>query len=135
MVMRPLGGSVLVAEQRHRQGHAEAEQLLRVALARLAHLDQRSRLRSLHTPTDAGGVSDARARHMLLQYDCRFAHCLNFLFVLANQKQRHSVNRAVGARVKHDARAFAAFSELVADPAFKAKLDAAIQDPKGCEAD
>ena len=61
MVMRPLGGSVLVAEERHRHGHAEAEQLLRVALARLAHLDQRSCLRSLHTPTDAGGVSDASA--------------------------------------------------------------------------
>ena len=59
--MRPLGGGVLVAEQRHRRGHAEAEQLLRVALARLAHLDQRSRLPSLHTPTDAGGVSNASA--------------------------------------------------------------------------
>ena len=46
-VMRPLSGGVLIAEQRPRHSHVEAEQLLRVALARLAHLDQRRRL-SLH---------------------------------------------------------------------------------------
>ena len=79
-------------------------------------------------------MSDAKLRHMFLYYDNRFAHDLPLLFHCANTKLRHDVNKAVGARVKSNAEAFAKFTELVNDAGFLARLEEARRDPKGAAA-
>lgn len=85
--VRPLGGGVLVAEHRRRHGDAEAEQLLGVLLARLAHLEQRRRL-VLDVHAD-GVVARARRRslavHLLALLGVRLAHHL----LGALRRERH----------------------------------------------
>lgn len=61
-----------------------------------------------------GPLRDAESRHLLTQFDNEFAHDLNFLFMLADQKQRHSACRGVARRIKANKAAFQAFGEMVA---------------------
>ena len=75
-----------------------------------------------------------KIRHLMLYHDNRYAHDIPLMFHLANTTLRHAVNRAVGAKVKSNAKAFAEFSECVNDPGFLSLLEAAKADPKGEEA-
>ena len=56
----------------------------------------------------------------------------DLVFVLANQKQRHSLLRSVGWRVKHSR--FERFSKLIALSEIHDLLDAAVAQPSGPEA-
>ena len=76
-----------------------------------------------------GGLSEGLRQHLVQQFTCVFAHDQRFLFTLLNQLQRHTVSQVLAARVKNNPVAFAGFSELVADPVFKAKVAEAKQDP------
>jgi len=52
-----------------------------------------------------GSVDLASRRHMLLQYTGQFARNQEFIFLLANQTQRHMYARAVNVQVKSNERA------------------------------
>ena len=52
---------------------------------------------------------------MLTQFHNAFAHNPTFIFLLANQIQRHAAARAVAIRVKTDPESFKAFAEMVAN--------------------
>jgi len=78
-------------------------------------------------------LSDDRMRLLMTYYDNRFAQNMPLLFNLANIKMRHDVNNAVCAKVKSDAKSFAKFKQLLIDPEFRSKLDAALKDPQSKE--
>jgi len=94
--------------------------------------DQRSTERKWYPLSQHATLYDTDARHLLLQYSNAFASETSLLFVLANQKQRHSVLKSVGARVNMNS--FDAFKSFVAEPDFATKLKAAIDHPRGQEA-
>ena len=79
-----------------------------------------------------GTVEPWRARQALLQCDKRMAREIPLTFVLANQRQRHAVQRGVSARVKDRASAANAVEDLLEDPAFFNVVEKASADPK-CE--
>ena len=64
--------------------------------------------------TAHGSLTDKQTRHLLLQFTNVAACNSALIFVLANQKRRHAVLRAVAARVKHSA--FEPFAEGAREP-------------------
>ena len=82
-----------------------------------------------------GPVATQDSRHMFMQFHNRFAQQQHFLFLMANQVQRHAVARGVGLRVKTDPWSFTAFAEMVADAdEYRLKLHRATEDPTNKEA-
>ena len=77
-----------------------------------------------------GPLTPTMRRHLLTQFHNAFAHCPQFLFMLADQVQRHAAASGAALRVKCNPGSFNAFADMVADrDAFLARLDAAQQDP------
>ena len=94
--------------------------------------DGTERLKS-SSPLDSNGtLTDAATRHLLLQFTTVAANDAALIFVLANQKQRHSVIRSVNSRVKSTA--FEEFFKLTDEPGFWEKLDEAAADPESAAA-
>ena len=81
-----------------------------------------------------GSLPTPRVRHLLTQYDHRFARDHHFLFLLYNQAQRHSAAKAVTAKVKSGSREMIRFCELVNAPTFEERLGAAVRHPDSEEA-
>ena len=79
-------------------------------------------------------LSKHKLRHLVLYFDCRAAHDMPLLFHLANVVMRHSVNSAVGVRVKRDPESFARFTELTNDESFLETLAVARAHPTSKEA-
>jgi hypothetical protein len=82
----------------------------------------------------SGTVSDADIQHMLNYYDQRFSECIDFIFYLFNQKQRHAAVRGVSARVKSGERHMQEFEELVNHPDFAQRLANAEINPQSDDA-
>ena len=82
--------------------------------------------------TANGTLTDAETSHLLLQFMTVAANDAALIFVLANQKQRHSVIRSVKSRVKSTA--FEEFFKLTDEPGFWEKLDEAADDPESMTA-
>jgi hypothetical protein len=81
----------------------------------------------------SGSAIVASRRHMLLQYTGRFARNQEFIFLLANQTQRHAYARALSARVKSNEMAIDGFVELIHDDTFIPDLEKGIKNPRGKE--
>lgn len=79
----------------------------------------------------SGSVSLASRRHLLLQYTGVFARNQEFIFLLANQTQRHAHARAVSAKVKSSDKAFHAFTDITNDDTFIPLLHEGIKNPRG----
>lgn len=75
----------------------------------------------------SGSVPQAFSRHLLHQFDQRFARNMDLVFLLFNQLQRHSTCRGVQVMVK--GRLFQQFQNLIHADGFQARLEAAIQSP------
>ena len=74
--------------------------------------------------TETGTLSLTSTNHLMKHYSNRFASDKLFIFVLADQQQRHAVARAVSARVKIGPDTFETFSKIVAaDDFFPSRLD------------
>ena len=72
---------------------------------------------------------------MFTQFHNLFAQKHNFLFLMANQVQRHAAARGVALRVKTDPWSFKAFSDMVSDAdEYMEKLRLAKEDPTSKEA-
>ena len=81
-------------------------------------------------PSDQGSLSDTVMRHLLLQFDGRFARCFALLFAMFNQKQRHAVVRSAAVRIKSGSVMANKFIELANDVDFRSRLDRAVVDSK-----
>ena len=72
---------------------------------------------------------------MLTQFHNTFARTPNFLFLLANQIQRHAAARGVAVLVKTDPASFQAFQEMMDNKdAYIEKLKTAKENPTSKEA-
>eukprot|EP00959_Pyramimonas_sp_CCMP1952_P123865 2589541-Pyramimonas_sp.AAC.1 len=77
-----------------------------------------------------GSVNFHDSRHLLTQFHNAFAQQPSFLFLLANQIQRHAAAKGVGLRVKTDPDSFQAFASMMADKdAYMERVRAAKEDP------
>jgi len=54
-----------------------------------------------------GPVTVKATKHILFQYDAKFARCNRFIFFLFDQMQRHAAARSVAARIKSTPSSFA----------------------------
>jgi hypothetical protein len=79
----------------------------------------------------SGSVSLTSRRHLLLQYTGVFARNQEFVFLLANQTQRHAHARAVSAQVKSSKKSFLGFVEILNDVTFIPDLQEGIKNPRG----
>ena len=71
-------------------------------------------------------------RHLLTQFHNEFAHDPQFLFLLADQVQRHGAAQGVALRVRADPESFKTFSLIVSEGAsFVQRLNDARCDPLG----
>ena len=80
-----------------------------------------------------GPLSAKAIRHLLLQYDGRFAKDEKLLFLLFNTMQLAATSSSVGLRVKSDSATLSSFQRLVSDPDFLEKLACAISSPEAAE--
>ena len=71
-------------------------------------------------------------RHLLSQRSGRFERCMDLIFLLFDQKQRHEVARAVSAKCRADR--VVEFTTLVRSENFRSRLRAAIADPTSADA-
>ncbi|CAK0798449.1 unnamed protein product [Prorocentrum cordatum] len=77
-----------------------------------------------------GSVNFHDSRHLLTQFHNAFAQQPSFLFLLANQIQRHAAAKGVGLRAKTDPDSFQAFASMMADKdACMERARAAKEDP------
>ena len=77
-----------------------------------------------------GPLHPTQRRHLLTQFHNGFAQRSTFLFLLANQIQRHAATQGVALRVQSDADSFAKFGAFVADTeGFTEKLTSAEAAP------
>jgi hypothetical protein len=77
----------------------------------------------------SGSLSTTDARHLLLQWNPAISRCINLVFLLFNQRQRHGALQQVAAAVRNNNSAFREFQELVSNPDIGDHLDAAIASP------
>ena len=78
-----------------------------------------------------GSISLASRHHLLMQYTGVFARNQEFIFLIANQTQRHAHARAVSAQVKSSNKSFAGFVEIMNDVTFIPDLQEGIKNPRG----
>lgn len=83
---------------------------------------------------ETGTLSLSSTKHLMMHYSNRFATDKMFIFVLADQQQRHAVARAVSARVKIGPDSFETFTKIVAADDFNELLQKAVATPTGKEA-
>ena len=84
-------------------------------------------------PIDAKGtLSKVVVRHMMLQHQVRYAQCVQLIFFLADQMQRHALLIAVAARVHNPC--FTQWQQIVSAPDFVDKMERAVAKPDGPEA-
>ena len=82
---------------------------------------------------DGEKTSDSLPGHLLLWHDQRFATHDRFIFYSYDLLRRWAVARGVSCRVKGDRSSVEQFSELVSEPDFDKKLEAAIEKPNAAE--
>ena len=80
------------------------------------------------------GVSEADTRHMLLQYDNRFAEARDFGLLLFNQKLRHTALRSVRDAIYANPNRMKAFETAINTPNLEEDLKKAEANPQGKEA-
>ena len=80
------------------------------------------------------GVSEADTRHMLLQYDNRFAEARDFCLLLFNQKFRHTALRSVRDAIYANPNGMKAFETAINTPNLEEDLKKAEANPQGKEA-
>ena len=80
------------------------------------------------------GVSEADTRHMLLQYDNRFAEARDFCLLLFNQKFRHTALRSVTDAIYANPNRMKAFETAINTPNLEEDLKKAEANPQGKEA-
>jgi hypothetical protein len=80
------------------------------------------------------GMTEEDTRHLLLQWDRRFAEDKDFVLLLFNQKIRHAGLRSVHDKIKTNTRMLAAFERAVNMPNIHADLDEASRNPSGATA-
>ena len=78
---------------------------------------------------EPGTVSEGVVRRLFCSYDNRFAISTQFLFLLANQKMRHSACKAVSFKLRDESDEVKSFLQLVNQPNFPAKLKRSIDVP------
>ena len=79
------------------------------------------------------GTSEADTRHMLLQYDNRFAEACDFCLLLFNQKLRHTALQSVGDAVYANPNRMKAFETAINTPNLEEDLKKAEANPQGKE--
>ena len=83
----------------------------------------------------AGPCNQTTRRHLLTQFHNEFAHNPQFIFLLADQVQRHAAAQGVALRVRADPESFQAISLIVSEGAsFVQRLNDARSDPLGTAA-
>ena len=80
------------------------------------------------------GVSEANTRHMLLQYDNRFAEARDFCLLLFHQRFRHTALRSVGDAIYANLNRMKAFETAINTPNLEEDLKKADANPQGKEA-
>ena len=80
------------------------------------------------------GVSEADTRHMLLQYDNRFAEARDFCLLLFNQKFRHTALRSVRDTIYANANRMKAFETATNTPNLEEDLKKSEANAQGKEA-
>ena len=80
------------------------------------------------------GVWEADTRHMLLQYDNRFAEARDFCLLLFNQKFRHTTLRSVRDSIYANPKRMKAFATAINTPNLEEDLKKAEANPQGKEA-
>ena len=80
------------------------------------------------------GMSEADTRHLLTQEDKRFAQCKDFMLLLFNQKMRHTALRAVRSKIRSNPGLLRKFEEAINDPGLQPKLERALANTAGGEA-
>ena len=80
------------------------------------------------------GVSEADTRHMLLQYDNRFAEARDFCLLLFNQKFRHTALRSVRDAIYANPNRMKAFETAINTPNLEEDLKKAEANPQRKEA-
>jgi len=77
----------------------------------------------------SGILSRQEARHLLCQYDGRFAKDGTFVFALFNQLQRAHAAKSVSIRARGEINRLEAFQHLTMDPEFRSQLHSSILHP------
>ena len=80
------------------------------------------------------GVLEADTRHMLLQYDNRFAEARDFCLLLFNQKFRHTALRSISDAIYANPNRMKAFETAINTPNLEEDLKKAEANPQGKEA-
>ena len=80
------------------------------------------------------GVSEADTRHMLLQYDNRFAEARDFCLLLFNQTFRHTALRSLKDAIYANLKLLKAFEMAINTPNLEEDLKKAEANPQGKEA-
>ena len=81
-----------------------------------------------------GSLDVALSRHLLLQYDCKIAHEIDFLMLLNSQRLRHEAARAFKCRMDLTPQAWRRFRKHREDPEWPQLLQKAKKNPAGPEA-
>ena len=77
-----------------------------------------------------GTLNPQDTRHLVTQFHNLYAQNHNFLFLLANQAQRHAATRGVSLRLKSNPESFKTFERVLANKErYCAKIEAAKADP------
>ena len=80
-------------------------------------------------PKDCSTLPDKIVRHLLLQFNNKFAKDSRFYYAAFNQLQRHANSRAAVMRVKNSKQAIVDFNKLIHEPELLRRLTSAVQDP------
>ena len=78
-----------------------------------------------------GALSKKEATRLLLQFTNKALSCRTFIFLLFDQKQRHSVIGQMYVKIRQDAAAFEKFTKLFTSEDFQTKLRMGIANPEG----
>ena len=81
-----------------------------------------------------GALSEKEATHLLLQFTNNASSCRTLLFLLFDQRQRHSVIGQMHVKIRQDAAAFEKFTKLFTSEGFQTKLRMGIANPEGKQA-
>ena len=81
-----------------------------------------------------GTLTQKQTTHLLLQFTNNAASCSNLLFLLFDQKQRHSVIGSMHAKIRHDPAAFEKFTRTFMSKEFQTKIQRSVADPEGRDA-
>ena len=76
-----------------------------------------------------GTQSPQAVRHMMFQFTNRMAQCHRLIFLLFDQKQRHSVAQIVSSKVKTEPLSLAKFGAMIKQPSFLHRVRKAASNP------